>query len=296
MLINVLGIINKGKEMSEWFTPTPEHVVRQGDILIRMQEGSSSIRDTYLVITADCDINKYKFGTHLACLKIISFEAYVRNIWAGAKLEKVIQVASKELREQAAKWHKLALGEESGLTTESVSRWALGATSTEICDALSIPNTERAKFVKSVESFKAANNKIKSLVDCDPLTHLAEYTAELKNQPLDSTWTKLLQQAQGESLPEDVFILSNLPQIDYQGAIILLRELHPIAYSDVYYRASDARAKSAFLRAGRLEPQFKYAVSQSFGTLYSRIGLSTDYEKRRKAVVDSVASFANPKE
>ena len=82
---------------SEWFIPEPSVPVRQGDILISRDPKSGSIEDICIVITADCDINKDKFGRHLACLRIISLENYFRTVWADRKLRDLLSYSKKRI-------------------------------------------------------------------------------------------------------------------------------------------------------------------------------------------------------
>ena len=73
--------------------------------------------------------------------------------------------------------------------------------------------------------------------------------------------------------------------------VVMLRDVVGISYEMVFYRAADADTADKFLRIGRLEPTFKYAVSQAFGALYSKIGLPAEYERRCRDVVACVDSF-----
>ena len=53
----------------------------------------------------------------------------------------------------------------------------------------------------------------------------------------------------------------------------MLREIVGVSNDAVCFRATDATTTDSFLRVCRLQPTYKYAVSQAFGILYSRIGL-----------------------
>ena len=51
---------------SEWSIPDPSIDVRQGDLLVSRSIQTGKIEELCLVITADCDISKGKFGRQLA--------------------------------------------------------------------------------------------------------------------------------------------------------------------------------------------------------------------------------------
>ncbi len=72
----------------EWFIPDPTSPVRQGDVLINRLPGADRIEETCIVITADCDISKGKFGRHLACLRVVRLHDYIKTNWASKKLGK----------------------------------------------------------------------------------------------------------------------------------------------------------------------------------------------------------------
>jgi ubiquitin len=102
---------------------------------------------------------------------------------------------------------------------------------------------------------------------------------------------KTLQQAQQEPLPEDVFLLPALPLAADTPCVVMLREIVGVSNDAVCFRATDATTTDSFLRVCRLQPTYKYAVSQAFGILYSRIGLPDEYERRCRDVVSGIASF-----
>lgn len=88
----------------EWFLPEPDVPVRQGDILVSRDPQTGTLDEVCLVITADCDISKGKFGRQLACLRVLTVKDYVTHIWAKRKLDKLIREEAKKLRAQLAKW------------------------------------------------------------------------------------------------------------------------------------------------------------------------------------------------
>ncbi len=82
----------------EWFLPEPDVPVRQGDVLVSRDPQTGSLDEVCLVITADCDISKGKFGRQLACLRVLTVKDYVAHIWAKRKLDKLIKEEAKKLR------------------------------------------------------------------------------------------------------------------------------------------------------------------------------------------------------
>jgi hypothetical protein len=126
----------------------------------------------------------------------------------------------------------------------------------------------------------------------DNLVRLVRFRAAASGQPGDDCRKDILRQAQSDPLPDDVFLLPTIPQLpDVGPAVVLLRELIGIPFGSICFRSYDAISKDHFLRIGRLNPIIKYAISQAFGVLYTRIGLPETYENRRMAAIEQISSF-----
>lgn len=275
----------------EWFVPDASVAVRQGDVLICRDPKSGRVDEMCLVITADCDISKGKFGRQLACLRIIRLDEYIGTTWAARKLNKALTDETDKVRGQVAKWHTRLLGVDSTLTAEAVTAWVRREDPVSMRKTLQIPDSDSQKFIAAVTSFRNALNSIESSEPRSGLAQLVAFRAASRAQEVQNCHREALQQAQRESLPEDVFLLPSLPQLGANAAVVLLRELIGIAHEAVCYRATDAQSSEVFLRVGRLHATFKYAISQAFGALYSRIGLPTDYEERCKGAIETISNM-----
>lgn len=276
---------------TEWFIPESSQEVRQGDLLVARSRQPGLVDEFYLVITADCDISKGKFGRQLACLRVLQIDQYIRTIWATKKLEKLQRSELIKLRSQVAKWHSQAQGSPSLITEDAVATWVKREEPEAICKELQVPEKEQKKLTAALTTFKDAIGTLETHADRDKLTQLAAYKGSVLGKDIESSKKEVLQEAQNESLPEDVFLLTSLSQVSDDGAVVLLREVVGIQHELVCYRITDAVAETSLLRVGRLYPTFKYAVSQAFGALYSKIGLPPAYEDRCKKVSSKLANI-----
>lgn len=277
----------------EWFVPDPSAPVRQGDILLSRHPKSGRVEEVCVVITADCDISKGKFGRQLACLRILHLDDYIRTVWSSRKLQKALKDETARVRSQVARWHtRLLVGSESSLSGEALTAWVRREDPASMCDSLQVPDSDRKKIIAALTSFRNALSTLDDKRDCDKLSQYLAFRAASRSQDIHLLWPEVLQQAQRESLPDDVFLLPSLPQLEDRAAVVMLREIVAIAYEAVCYRAADGRTTGMFLRIGRLQPTFKYALSQAFGSLYSRIGLPDTYEARCKGAIESISNFA----
>lgn len=274
----------------EWYLPDPSADVRQGDLLLSRDPKTGKVEEICLVITADCDISKGKFGRQLACLRVLKHSDYLRHIWAARKLEKVVREERKKLRGQLAKWHTAKIGHESTLTEETALTWVRRSDPEAVCQELGVIDGNKRKLTAALNAFKSGFSELDK-VEMDALAMYSSFRAAISGSTLVETRQQALQQAKQESLPEDVFLLPGLPLVQETPCIVMLREVVGISYEAVSYRAADADTTDKFLRIGRLHPTFKYAVSQAFGSLYSKIGLPAEYERRCKDVVASVDTY-----
>lgn len=274
---------------SEWSVPGSEVPVRQGDLVISRRPKSGEIQELCLVITADCDIDKGKFGKQLACLRVTPLCAYIRSVWAEKQLQRAMSNERKKVWEQMVRWHTALLGEKSTLSVEAAENWIVRDSAEAICSALNIPEREQRKVRASISSYRSAIDNLAEVSEYDSHGKYVAFQSAIEGRDCSQDIAKKAQENFKSSLPEDVFLLPSLPQLEIGAAVVLLREIVAVAFDKVCYRAEEASDENLFLRIGRLQPTFKYAVSQAFGTLYSKIGLPKDYEEKRDNALNSIA-------
>lgn len=273
---------------SEWSIPDSSTPVRQGDLLISRDPHLGKILEICLVITADCDISKKKFGLQLACLRLIPLHNYLRTIWAEKKFQSQLKNEIEKIRSQVAKWHTRLLGTNSLLTPDAVVDWVKRVEPDSICSALQIPEPDIKKMKRNLESFRSALFALDDIKETDQFKRLVTLRSKILEKDCLQETAKQAQDETKSKLPEDVFLLTTLPQLDTGPTVVLLREIVAVPYKAVCYRTCDAISDEMFLRIGRLQPTFKYAVSQAFGSLYSKIGLPDDYEERCEEVFEQI--------
>lgn len=272
----------------EWLIPDSETPVRQGDMLISRNHRSGVIDSIFLVITADCDISKEKFGSQIAALRIISHDQYLLEVWGEKKLAKAIKDEQSKLHAQIKKWHSKLNGRDSAITEIAALDWLMRVGSSEIVKKLSIPSSDSNKVLKSLGNTHNAFKIIESKRHLSDLEKFVQFRAASEGKPSSEVFQTTLDSAQKEALPDDTFFLPELPERLGQGAIVMLREIIGIDPQSIRLKAPEATSTGNFLRIARLKPEIKYAVSQAFGSLYSKIGMSPEYEARRKTAIQGL--------
>src|SRR5438067_13768418 len=74
----------------EWLIPGDDVPMRQGDIVICRNATTKTLLGTYVLLTADCDFARNKFGPAVAALRIISFRDYLAMVWAARQVAKAL--------------------------------------------------------------------------------------------------------------------------------------------------------------------------------------------------------------
>ncbi len=271
----------------EWLTPDTDVPVRQGDMLIRRDPKNGNIEETYIIITADCDISKKKFGAQLAGLRVISHDHYLSVIWGEKKLSKAVKDEREKTRDQIAKWHSILINNKSTITEDAAVEWLLREGPDKIIESLSIPADKKSKVQRSLSaSYNAFKILDSESLETD-LQKFIHFKANSEEKEFSAVLNTTVNSAQLESLPDDTFFIPELPASG-QSAIIMLREIIGLPPELIRYKAPEANARQHLLRVARLKPEIKYAVSQAFGSLYSRIGMSAEYEARRKTAIQKI--------
>lgn len=267
----------------EWDQPSSEVPIRQGDLLVKKQAGATNIKDAVIVITADCDIARKKYDSAIAALPLISFPDYVRHRWANDRYENTVNTDHNELTNQFNKIKKESLGSYQELKPKVLSTWIENEGAKKICqDIINEENRKKAEnIIKKIQILLGLDNnpQIEAAFD-----RLLAYECIKENKDQATSRQDLLKKARNglSTLPADLFFLSTIP-IEGSGAhLVLLRELVAIKPDLVTASATIARENNGYLRIGRLRPAFKYALSQQFGLMFSRVGLPDDYENSKK--------------
>jgi len=276
---------------NECTIPGVAEPLEQGDILVSRDPQTGKIIEILLVITADCDISHGKFGSHLACLRIIPLQDYIRTILLDKKLRRLLETESDKVCSVLNKWNTARIPDAVPFSKDAVLDWIRNSEPEAISSDLQVPASDSPKLSQSLRTFRAALQASDALPDSDKLGRLIAFRTAQSGKTPDECLQFYLKQVQGDPLPEDIFLLPELPQLTTGSAVILLRQLVGLPLPSICFRAMDADSASMFLRIGRLEPTFKYAVSQALAIMYSRIGMPEEYEARRDAVIASLTTL-----
>jgi hypothetical protein len=267
----------------EWEVPSSDIPVRQGDLLVKKDGVSARVTEVVVVITADCDIAREKHEGAIAALRVISFADYVRHRWAHSAYETLVEGELQELTNSFNKSRTEGGATAANVSADGFAQWLERDAPAIICADV-IDEKCRAKAVAAAESAQILLGHKDILGTNAPFDCYLAYQAHKNKVEPAQARTQILKRARESlsTLPADVFFVSQLPVSGTSSHLVLLRELVAINAELATASANTARQNNGYLRIGRLRPPYKYALSQQFGLMFSRVGLPDVYEKAKR--------------
>lgn len=275
----------------EWKELSADLAIRQGDLLVSRSLRTRKILRMAVVITADCDIDKQKHGPQIACLNVQFHDEYIKNTWAETSFNASKAAALKQAVDKLRSALRKLGNPNAEISAKAAEDWLVRTDLAEIASELSVSAGDLKSFIESLAGVQAAVRKSAAMEKNSPFERLAHFHAALKGKSADEAQIEALKSAHGATLPSDVFFLPGFPTDLNRSVLIMLREMIGIDTGRVTTRHSEVLDESTFLRVGRLRSTFKYALSQSFASLYSKIGLPGAYEQRAKLALERTKSY-----
>ncbi|EKN4071253.1 hypothetical protein [Yersinia enterocolitica] len=255
--------------------------ILQGDIFKITNTAPDQDNEVFLIISADCDIANNKLGrSGLACLSIITLDDYFFREHCLIKHQKLIESELNNLINSINK-HWLSLSEtHKKIDSKNIENWIKEDEVNIILSTLKVENKElKAKIKKSYDIIKQYSAHINNK-DCNSIDLLT--IANGKNHTENDETKKTIKRYMLElskTPPQDLFFIPSIPTLESIGYVVKLRSLFFVPTAYCFSSTSKSKeSEISYIRIGRLTPTFKHALSQQFGTLFSRIGFPTYYE------------------
>lgn len=245
----------------------------QGDILHRESDGS--IGDFAMIITADCDIAQGKDGGEFSLLRMTTAENYIEQIWARNEIRKTsarhlrtaLDILNAELQHVNPSLNPL--------TAESLAEWLHEQSPAEIAKAVGLAGSKQQDAVRALQCLRyAADESTSALLTLKRLWK----TMEMKDKAIQARLSDVLHPARGAA---DVYFVPYLPEFSDIGFVIHLRSLTTVPRGEAFTSRTDARVAGkgrTFYRIGRFRDGVKYSIVHQMVNLFSRVGLSEEYE------------------
>jgi len=285
--------------MAPWESAGIDDSIRQGDILCWPDWQRRPPWEQFgLVLTADCDIAWGKSSNFYSYVPLLTIDSYVDKIWgqkkAQSKLEKIIRKITSSLNARSANSGDGPRDFSQGAIVQFLRGDRFFAEKT--CAAFFEKPEDKAALLKLYDvgnfyfSSDLKNHEKTNLKIC------AEFFARCDDQDVSTAFKRLLDQARSDvvAASSEMFFISELPSIEIKGFMAMLRYVRTIPIDEIFTSLSEAKSNgNRAVRLCKLNDNVKYAITQKFGLLFSRIGLPAEYEKHQEAAIDAFCSIAN---
>lgn len=251
--------------------------LNQGDIIHRPPSESSCPEEWGFIVTADCDIAQDKAGAKLSYLEIVTACHFLDHVWSGEMLRKLRRDLLKEATALLSKAARQLDSSYDALTSADLLTWLTDSSPAEIVAALELPPKKQAQHLEALERVELAHG-----MRGDGMTPFQRLRRIWTTQKLaESTIRARLNQALDYNRATDFHLIPSIPGSDQLGFVVLLREVSSIPQSSIVASALDhqiAGDPTRFYVAGPSTDNLRFAISQKMAFLFSRIGMSEDYE------------------
>lgn len=257
----------------------------QGDVLHRHAGSDGGLGDFAMIVTADCDIAQGKDGGEFSLLKLTTAENYIERTWAKNEVRKIadrqLRLALDVLNDTLKKLDPCL----TVLNADSLREWLEDQKPEDIADAVGLTGGKRIDAVKALQCVRCASEETEA-----GLTNLKRLWAilEMKDKAIQSRLSDTLHPSRGAA---DAYFIPYLPQFSEIGFVINLRALVSVPRQRVFASRTDARiagASDGYYRLCRFRDGVKYSVVHQMVNLFSRVGMSEEYESESTSAADMV--------
>lgn len=266
--------------------------IRQGDIIcrqVREPRGVGRLRyELGVIVTADCDIAQEKMGPFFTYVSIIPATSYLESFWAYEELQKLKLKCGSIAQAAIFDADRQRDPSVDRLSLEDLSNWVQRSSPEVIARAVGVQVDRNKQAMQSLEVLSLIGKSkegplLETLRSCWSLLGRSSTNQQ-------SAVEAALEQRQMRS--EYIFVPS-IPNCEDRGFVITLRDIRSVPTNDVFGSLLTWRLKAndeGMYRLGRFSDAFRYSVAQKLAFLFSRIGLSAEFEAECKRVSQEVSS------
>ncbi len=233
-----------------------------------------------MLLTADCDIDKRKFGEYLNYLGIVTAAEYLDKVWAAAEIVRIRSANENKAINMIHSVDRTRDPSVQKLQPAELLEWIRLDGPELITRSVGISGKRKAKeLILALELFElAADDKnftsgsLARLRKC--WTRLGRKSSETKGS--------LRAALNSRQMRSDCVLVPPLPGESELAFVVLLRDIRQIREEEVFPSDLDLRiagASAGMFRVGRFSDTIRHAIAQSFGSLYSRIGMTQEFEE-----------------
>lgn len=268
--------------------------IRQGDVFQWLTPSSDPWAQFGVVITADCDIAHEKHRGILSYVPVLLFTEYLAQFYLPRKLETALTAVRAQLNKQIRAYQQQNLSAFTEPVSDAAALgWVRSVPAQQIADQLGVPQGKtRDKFIALADDYLLSDQALhdgtfKALLDA--VLRLRSRQNADKSKLYTALWREIDEYA--THLPSDAFFIRSLSHNNMGGYVAYLRLVREISHKHIATRYTDLRDSAVIARRiSHLGSPYIYSLTQQLATVFSAIGLPTEYEDSRRQLVEQVAN------
>jgi hypothetical protein len=149
----------------------------QGDLLRPLEPSKDPWEGMLVVVTADCDLAKYKHAGRLSCVPVLSADTYLAIFYMPKRIEKIRNELGQRLVKLMRKAQSDNLAEFTHpISADRATQWVLQSEPDRICEILKLSPGERDTFLPMTQVYRICAEAVSSTLaeQCDIYSMAAE--------------------------------------------------------------------------------------------------------------------------
>jgi hypothetical protein len=262
-------------------------------VIASLNGGEDVWHEHLLVLTADCDLAKSKHGGALTCVPILDCLDYLlmfRHDRLRDQLLDKLVTRLMNIHEGTASSDEKT---RPVISKERMRDWVVEVEPTEAARALELDDGSVSEFVDlaSVTRHLAQVTPRSLSQSTEVLAEAKLALGEARDRGRALTWCGAEYSSALKSLPGDALFINEISPAHNNGYVVYLRRVLEVLEESVVRTRSRLPHSARYLRVSRMRSPYVYAISQQFGSVFSSIGLPTEYEVARDGVVARIKSL-----
>lgn len=259
--------------------------IRQGDVIRADDQSGDGSPIWAVIVTADCDIAQGKMGSFFTCLEVVTATDYIGHYWAAdelSKLRKKYEDRAISLIHSADVKHN---PEAQPISPADLADWVGQDGAEGVVQLLSMTRGAETECVQALRIVAAAQVEDKTELD-----RLKDVWCLLKRTKKDQDGA-MRGAVRPSQMRSDYILLPALPAEREIGFVVLLRSIRSISPNKIHPSRLSLRIsgeRDGFYRIGRLKDFLRYSISQKWTSLYSRIGMTDNFESECETAAEII--------
>ena len=263
----------------------------QGDVLAALIPSGDPWSDLLVVITADCDLAHNKHGGRVSCVPLVPARFYLREFFLYDRAARRLKMANEKFSGLVRRGQRAAHPDfGKPISDRRAIGWLHESGAETIAQVLKLPDKIHEELIKCASSIDLLQDLDNASYDevwqriCDASVALGHSVSpENFNKSFQSEISGFLHQ-----LPGDAMFLNAVAPEHESGYVGYLRLIRELSDQQIALKRTGRTSDHSHERISTLRTHYVHKMTQQLGSVFSSIGLPTEYESARLTYCDSL--------